>query len=202
LVTGSLAKLGQDVILLTQSEVAEVRESADRSRGGSSTMPQKSNPIRSELLVAAARHNAGLLSGMHHALVQEHERGTHGWQLEWLALPQMVGLAAGAVHGALAIAAELEVNVGRMRANVEGSHGMMLAEAATTLLVRHLPSAEAKGIVQRAVAVAADSGRHLIDVLRDIVELPVDWDSIRDESAYLGQTGTMIEAVVRAVRER
>ena len=65
LVSGSLAKMAQDIILLVQTEVGEVRETADPSRGGSSTMPQKSNPIVSELIVAAARTNASLLSAIH-----------------------------------------------------------------------------------------------------------------------------------------
>ena len=67
LLTGSLAKIAQDIILLAQSEVGEVRETADPSRGGSSTMPQKSNPIISENIVAMARHNATLLASLHQA---------------------------------------------------------------------------------------------------------------------------------------
>jgi 3-carboxy-cis,cis-muconate cycloisomerase len=202
LVTGSLGKVGQDVILMAQSEVAELSESADRSRGASSTMPQKSNPIQSELLVAAARQNAGLLSGMHHALVQEHERATHGWQLEWLSLPQMVSLTGGALQGALKVTGELQVNADRMRANVEASHGVMLAEAATLLLVQYLPHAEAKTVVHHALAVAAETGRNLIDVLRASVDVHVDWESIGDETKYLGLAGIMTDAVLRELHDR
>ena len=71
LVTGSLGKMAQDIILMAQTEVGEVGESAEQGRGGSSTMPQKSNPITSELIVAAARTNASLLSAMHNAQIQE-----------------------------------------------------------------------------------------------------------------------------------
>ena len=71
LVTGSLGKLGQDVLLLAQSEVGEVREGEG---GGSSTMPQKSNPIRAEALVTLARRNATLLGGMHEAMLHAQER--------------------------------------------------------------------------------------------------------------------------------
>ena len=102
LVTGSLAKMAQDIILMAQTEVGEVGESGEAGRGGSSTMPQKSNPITSELIVAAARTNAALLSALHQAQIQEHERATHGWQVEWLTLPQMVLLTGGALkHAAL-----------------------------------------------------------------------------------------------------
>ena len=55
LVCGSLAKLATDVILLAQTEVAEVAEPYVAGRGSSSTMPQKRNPIASEYILAAAR---------------------------------------------------------------------------------------------------------------------------------------------------
>src|SRR5690606_28895545 len=84
LVTGSLAKMAQDIILMTQSEVDEARESDDPEQGGSSTMPQKRNPVHSEIIIAAARTNAAHLSAMHQALIQEHERATGSWQIEWL----------------------------------------------------------------------------------------------------------------------
>ena len=62
-------------------------------------MPHKANPIASEMMVVAARARR-LLSALHAAAVQEHERSTHGWQLEWLVLPQMVALTSGAAsHG-------------------------------------------------------------------------------------------------------
>ena len=61
-------------------------------------MPQKSNPVISEVIIAAARSNASLLGNMHQAMIQEHERATHGWQLEWLTLPQMVALTATALN--------------------------------------------------------------------------------------------------------
>jgi len=199
LLTGSLAKTAQDVILMAQSEVGELAESGDPSRGGSSTMPQKRNPVRSELVVAAARHNAALLGAMHQALIQEHERATHSWQLEWLALPQMVGLTGGALQNALRVALELQVDAGRMRRNVEASRGLMLAEAASFLLAQHLPRGEAERLVKRAVRISAETGRHLTEVLRGEVDLPVAWSTV-DESSYLGAAREMVDAVLQAAK--
>ena len=93
LVTGSLGKLALDVILLSQTEISEVAESGNPDYGSSSTMPQKKNPIRSEAILMSAQQNATLLGGLHQSLQQEHERGTHGWQLEWMTLPQMVAVS-------------------------------------------------------------------------------------------------------------
>lgn len=198
LLSGSLGKMAQDVILMAQSEVAEVRESDDATRGGSSTMPQKRNPIISELIVAAARHNASLLASMHQALLQEHERATHGWQMEWLALPQMFALNASALNKALFLAQNLVVDVARMRQNVEASQGLMLAEAVTFALSPPMPREEAKRIVHRCALQAQEEGRHLIELLQEQVKAQIDWQALREE-AYFGAADAFIARVLGEV---
>ena len=199
LVTGSLAKMAQDVILLAQSEVGELRESGDVSRGGSSSMPQKNNPILSELIITAARTNASLLASMHQAQVQEHERATHGWQMEWLALPQMFTLTAGALKKALFLSETMVVDEERMLKNVADSNGLMLAEAASYALTKtSMSKASASQLVKEACQVAAQEDRHLIDVLREKTDVPVDWVALREESAYLGSADVFIDRVIQA----
>jgi len=199
-ISTTLGKVAQDLILLAQSEVGEAQESDDPSRGGSSTMPQKRNPIRCELVVAAARQNASLLGSVHQAGLQEHERGTHGWQLEWLSLPQMVVLSAGALRAALKIVEEMRLDPDAMRRNLEASRGTTLAEGASLLLAKHLPREEAAAVVKNAVAEALRSERHLIDVLEDFVDLDLDWSSVRTEERYLGSTQAFIDRVLGAAR--
>lgn len=100
LTTGSLGKLGQDIALMAQSEVGEVRLS---SGGGSSAMPHKVNPVGAETLVTLARFNATLVAGMHHAMVHENERSGAAWTLEWMLLPQMAVAAGAALRTADAL---------------------------------------------------------------------------------------------------
>lgn len=201
LVSGSLAKMAQDIILLAQSEVSEVNESADTARGGSSTMPQKSNPIISEVIIAAARTNAALLSSMHHALIQEHERATHGWQVEWLNLPQMFALTGAALNQALFLSQNLVVDAARMRANVAASHGLMLAEALNFALAQVMDRAEARQLIQEAVQEALAQNRHLVDVVREKVAAPLDWAAFKDEAAYFGAAEAFIERVLNQAGE-
>lgn len=196
LVTGSLGKLAQDIILMAQTEVGEVNESSDDTRGGSSTMPQKNNPIISHSIVAAAQANAGLLSTMHQALMQEHERAAHGWQLEWLTLPQMVTLTFAALNKAIFLSENLVVDVERMKANVEASHGLMLAEAVRLTLAPHVGSEAAKRLVTEAARTASAQGRHLIDVVRVAAPVELDWESLKDESNYLGMSDELISRVL------
>jgi 3-carboxy-cis,cis-muconate cycloisomerase len=91
-------------------------------------MPQKSNPITSELIVAAARTNAALLSALHNAQIQEQERATHGWQMEWLTLPQMMLLTSGALKHARFLASYLQADGKTMRANIARGNDLILAE--------------------------------------------------------------------------
>jgi 3-carboxy-cis,cis-muconate cycloisomerase len=203
LVSGSLAKMAQDIILLAQSEVAELQESADPSRGGSSTMPQKRNPMISESIVAAARANASLLANMHQALIQENERATHGWQLEWLTLPQMMALTAGALKRAYFLSQHLVVDEARMQANMADSLGLMLAEALTYALApAHMGRAEAKELVKEACLVALDQKRHLFDVVREMIPMALDWETIGDPSAYLGSVDAFIDRVINEANLR
>jgi len=203
MLNGSLAKMAQDVILLAQSEVSELSESGDSTRGGSSTMPQKNNPIISELIITAARTNASLLASMHQAQVQEHERGTHGWQMEWLVLPQMFTLTAAALNRALFLSQNLVVDEVRMRQNVTVSNGLMLAEAVSYALVRaSMSKASANQLVKEACQVVIQEGRHLIDVMKEKTDAPVDWDAIREESAYLGSANAFINRVLQAAVEK
>jgi 3-carboxy-cis,cis-muconate cycloisomerase len=97
LLSGTLGKIGQDVALMAQNEVAAVRLAAG---GGSSAMAHKSNPVAAEALVAIARFNAGLLGTLHQALVHENERSGAAWTLEWMVLPQMIVATAGALRQA------------------------------------------------------------------------------------------------------
>jgi len=198
LLTGGIGKMGQDLMLLAQSEVAEVTPGAG---GGSSTMPQKANPVGCEVMVTAARLNAALVSAMHQALIQDHERGGPGWQLEWAALPQMVACAGGALKHAIAVTGSLEVHGERMRANLDASGGLILAEAAGFALAAHMPRDKAQALVKDACRAVAESGRPLMEVLAGMTDAPVDWPALADPANYLGAADALIDRILSAAQE-
>ncbi|MEX0806877.1 MAG: 3-carboxy-cis,cis-muconate cycloisomerase [Candidatus Binatia bacterium] len=205
LVTGTLGKMAQDIILLAQTEVGEVAESAEEGRGGSSTMPQKSNPIMSELILAAARANASLLSALHQAQIQEHERGTHGWQVEWLTLPQMMILTGGALKHALYLAQNLQVDSAAMRANIARANDVTLAEAAVFTLAKAMPRPKVEALVKKACAVAIAENQPLIEVVKRSAgsEVPVDavdWDALANPANYLGEAEKIIDQVLQRAK--
>lgn len=202
LVTGSLGKMAQDIILLAQTEVGEAGESADQGRGGSSTMPQKSNPVISELILAAARSNASLLSAMHHAQIQEHERATHGWQVEWLTLPQMLLLTGGALKHAADLAQNLQVDGRAMAANIARANDVIVAEAAVFALARVMTRPEAEELVKKACLIAVRQNRPLMEVVREtageaVKQGALDWQSLAKPENYLGETQNIVDEVLR-----
>jgi 3-carboxy-cis,cis-muconate cycloisomerase len=133
---------------------------------------------------------------MHQALVQEHERASHGWQIEWLTLPQMVALTATALNKALFLSENLVVEAGRMGQNVAASNGLMLAERLNFALAGHMGRVEAKRIIAAACRTALAQNRHLVEVVREITQAPLDWAALKDETAYFGSATTFIDQVL------
>ncbi|MBT8364136.1 MAG: 3-carboxy-cis,cis-muconate cycloisomerase [Deltaproteobacteria bacterium] len=205
MLTANLAKMAQDIILLAQNEVGEVMESGAGDRGGSSSMPQKRNPFVSELIIAAARTNASLLSAIHNAMIQEHERATHGWQIEWLTLSQMILLTGGALKNTLFLAKNLQINAARMRENLDRSNYLVLAEAAVQALTAEISRTEAYTLVKGACEVAAARDLSLIDVVKQqfsamLPENKIDWKALAKPENYLGQTQRFIDRVLEQVK--
>ena len=205
LVTGSLAKIATDIILLAQTEVGEVAEPYIAGRGQSSTMPQKRNPIASEYILAAARMVQALVPVMQGAMAQDHERATGPWQAEALALPQAFVLTHGALLHARAIAEGMVVDAARMRANLDLTHGLIVSEAVMMGLAPLLGRGEAHHIVKRACDIALAEKLPLADALaRDpSVSARLDRAAIEkliDPANYLGSAQGFIDRVLAATR--
>jgi 3-carboxy-cis,cis-muconate cycloisomerase len=201
MLAGSFAKIGQDVILLTQSEVEEVVEAADGSSGGSSTMPHKANPIGSEMMVVAARATGALQSALQAAAIQEHERSTHGWPLEWLVLPQMIALAYGAAAHAGGVARHLHVDVARMRENIGRAGDVAMAEPIALALAAKIAPEEAHALVRDAAIEARASRESLVAAVRRAaiakgLDSGIDWDRLADPSAHLGAANAFIDRIL------
>src|SRR5262249_40594597 len=162
LITGSLAKIATDIMLLMQTEVGEAFEPFEEGRGSSSTMPQKRNPISCELIIAAAkivRQHAGLMLD---AVVADQERATGPWHLEWLALPEALLASSAALAHSRAMLDGLIVEPERMRHNLDLSGGLIVAEAVMMALAEHTGRQEAHHIVGKAARTALANATPLI----------------------------------------
>jgi len=195
--TGALGKMGQDLVLLAQSEIAEVQPGKG---GGSSTMPHKSNPVQAEMLVTLARFNAGLLGTFAQAQLHDHERSGASWLLEWLTLPQIITATGAALAQAVDMVPDLKINADRMAENLELSRGAMLAEAATFALADHLGRDVADKLVKDAIGKSAENASNLFDELPKLTDAPVDWDHVRNPVNYIGQSDVFIDRVLGAAK--
>jgi 3-carboxy-cis,cis-muconate cycloisomerase len=194
---GAIGKVARDVTLLAQTEVAEVREGTP-GRGGSSTLPHKRNPIAAVSAVACAERAPGLVSSLLTAMVQEHERAAGAWHAEWRPFGELletVGSAASWLRHSLG---HLEVDVARMRANLDLTGGLLLAERITTVLTPSLGRLAAHGVVETAARDASAAGRPFGESLAERTEVAAHLDAdevarLLDPAGYLGSADSFIE---------
>jgi 3-carboxy-cis,cis-muconate cycloisomerase len=205
LLTGSLGKIGFDIMLMMMTELSEAFEPFASHRGASSTMPQKRNPISSEILVAnakAVRQHAGLMLD---AMIQDFERATGPWHVEWMAVPESFILTAGSLAQAKSMLDGLVVDEGRMRKNLDLTQGLIVAEAVMMGLAPHLGRQQAHDVVYEACREALGQGRPLLDILRSNQAVAGALSERRlrelcEPSNYLGSAPRMTDSIVRASR--
>ena len=208
MLTATLGKLARDLSLLAQTEVGEADEPAAPGRGGSSTMPQKRNPVGASIALAAALRVPGLVATMLQAAVQEHERGLGNWPAEWETLPQIVMLTAGALDAMAEVAEGLDIHVDRMRANLDLTHGLIFAEAVQMALAPAMGRDAAHSLVAGACRRASAQRAHLRDILENEprVNDVLGREAIAhlfDPAAYLGQSRAYVaRALVRHPAQR
>jgi 3-carboxy-cis,cis-muconate cycloisomerase len=205
LVTGTLGKIALDIMVMASTEFGELYEPFVPGRGASSTMPQKRNPISSELMLAASkavRAQAGLMLD---AMVQDFERATGPWHAEWIAIPECFVLTAGALHQAKFALGGLIVDDKRMARNLGMSKGLIVAEAVMMQMAPHIGRQEAHDIVYAACRVVNEQGGTLADALARSPEVTEHFDraeieTMTDPANYLGLAPAMVDRVLASVK--
>lgn len=205
LITGSLGKIALDIMIMASTEFAEVYEPFVKGRGASSTMPQKRNPISSELMLAASkavRQHAGLMVD---AMVQDFERATGAWHAEWIALPESFILSAGALHQAKFALGGLIVDEARMKHNLGITNGLIVAEAVMMGMAPHIGRQQAHDVVYDACRTVNERGGTLADALAALPEVTRHFDRaaidrMTDPANYLGLAPQMVDRAVALSR--
>jgi 3-carboxy-cis,cis-muconate cycloisomerase len=206
LVTGVCGKIAFDVKLMMQTEVEEVYEPFHEGRGSSSTMPQKRNPISCVYITATnslvRQHVAALLD----AMVEDHERATGPWEIEWIAVPEIFSLAAGALAQTRFMVSGLVVDEKKMRANLDITRGLIVSEAVMMGLGPHIGRQYAHDLVYDICRQVVATGRTLLDLLAENREVAKHLDraaleKLCDPANYLGQAGEMVDRVLAMRRK-
>ncbi|MDB5943219.1 MAG: 3-carboxy-cis,cis-muconate cycloisomerase, partial [Ramlibacter sp.] len=205
IVGGSLGKIAMDVKLLMQTEVAEVFEPYAPGRGSSSTMPQKRNPISCLYIhanISVVRQHAAALMD---AMVADHERSTGPWEIEWVVLPEIFCLLSGALKQTKFILAGLEVDAGRMRANIDMTNGLVMSEAVMMGLGPYIGREYAHDLVYDLCREAIAGKPRLVDVLAAHPEINkhvtrAQLEGFCDPANCLGQAGVMVDRVLASLK--
>ncbi len=204
LVTGTLAKLGNEIYELQRPELGELAEPFTPGQVGSITMPHKRNPELAEhldTLGRIVRANAGVaLEGM----VALHERDGRGWKAEWLVLPESSLLTGAALGFAVRLLEGLQVNGDRMRANLEAQRGYPFSEPVMRLLADRLGKHVAHERVYAATMAGLERG---VDLRTALAEAGLvgpggltaqELDSALDPVGALGAATAFVDRVLAA----
>ena len=202
LVTGTCGKIAFDIKLLMQTEVEEVQEPFHAGRGSSSTMPQKRNPISSVYITAQTAMVKQLVAALLEAQVEDHERSTGPWEIEWIALPEIFMLSAGALAQTRFVVDGLQVNEKKMRENLRLTNGLIMSEAVMMGLGAKMGRNRAHDVVYDVCREVVKTGRPLIDLLEEDKEIRKHADrktleKLTDPANYLGVAGEMVDRVLK-----
>jgi len=207
LVTGSCGKIAFDVKLLMQTEVEEVQEPFHPGRGSSSTMPQKRNPISSVYITAQVAMVKQLAAALLEAQIEDHERATGPWEIEWIALPEIFMLSAGALAQTRFLVEGLQVYPEKMRKNLDITNGLIMSEAVMMGLGPKMGRNYAHDVVYDVCREVVKTGRPLIDLLAENEEIRKHADrktleKLMDPANYLGVAGPMVDRVLKARKKK
>ncbi|MBR1192484.1 3-carboxy-cis,cis-muconate cycloisomerase [Bradyrhizobium sp. AUGA SZCCT0160] len=204
ILAGTCGKIARDVSLMMQTDVGEAFEASGEGRGGSSTMPHKRNPVAAATALAAATMAPNLAATIFAAQVQDHERSAGPWHAEWPTLPTLLLVTSGALAAIVDIAEGLEVDAVRMRANLDATDGLIMAEAVTFALAEKIGKSDAHHLIEAASKKAVAEKKHLRDVIGadSNVTAQLSTDTIAklfEPMAYQGDSQALIDRLLASL---
>jgi len=204
IIAGTCGKIARDVSLMMQTDVGEAFEPSGEGRGGSSTMPHKRNPVAAASALGAATMAPNLAATILAAQVQDHERSAGPWHAEWPTLPTLLLVTSGALAAIVDIAEGLEVDTARMRANLDATGGLIMAEAVTMALAKKIGKSDAHHLIEAASKKAVADKKHLREVLisdpQIVAQLSADKiTELFEPMAYQGASQALIDRLLASL---
>jgi len=200
-ISGSLGKIGKDLSLMSHTEIHEVQEQKMAGRGISSTMPQKKNPISAQGLIVSAKNTAKSMNLMYEALLNDHERGTGIWQLEWATIPDLVTHTAGGIGIAKELFKYLEVYPEKMKENLMVTNGFIMAESVMMQLAKDIGKQKSHDIVHELIERANIESKTFEEIIKqDKIISKYSESEINawlNPLNYLGDTQIMIDSILQ-----
>jgi 3-carboxy-cis,cis-muconate cycloisomerase len=207
IVAGTCGKIARDVQLMMQTDVAEAFEPSGEGRGGSSTMPHKRNPVAAASALAAATIAPNLAATIFAAQVGDHERSAGPWHAEWPTLPSLLLVTSGALAAIVELAEGLEVDVSRMRVNLDATGGLIMAEAVAFALAEKIGKQEAHHLVETASKKAVAEKKALRAVLEKDPAITAHLSAAKiaqlfEPMAYQGVSQALIDRLLASLDDK
>jgi 3-carboxy-cis,cis-muconate cycloisomerase len=207
IVAGTCGKIARDVQLMMQTDVAEAFEPSGEGRGGSSTMPHKRNPVAAASALAAATMAPNLAATIFAAQVGDHERSAGPWHAEWPTLPSLLLVTSGALAAIVELAEGLEVDVSRMRVNLDATGGLIMAEAVAFALAEKIGKQEAHHLVETASKKAVAEKKALRAVLEKDPAITAHLSAAKiaqlfEPMAYQGVSQALIDRLLASLDDK
>jgi 3-carboxy-cis,cis-muconate cycloisomerase len=209
ILAGTCGKIARDVALLMQNEIAEAFEPSTPGHDDSST-PHRRNPVGAAAALSAAMMAPNLCGTILNAQLQEHERAVGAWQAEWATFPALALAVSGSLRAVVEIAEGLTIDVERMKANLEATGGLVLAEHVFCVLAEKLDRAEAQDMVGELIRQAASEKRTFKGIVTENEKVQalvsgIQLDRLFMPNHYQGSAQSFIDRLVasshgRAVR--
>lgn len=196
--TGLLGKMAQDWLWLSSTECGEIRFT---NGGGSSTMPQKCNPVNAEVMVAMMRLNAGWCGQMHQAMLHEHERSGSQWTQEWFILPQQLLATVVAARHSIDALDHIVINREQMLHNLGAFNGVIYAEAATFELAKTMGRDKASELVKAASKTAITGTEHLFTLIAQESGQQLDVEAMQAALLKAGATTPWLARIIGSINQ-
>lgn len=199
-ICATLAKFARNIVDLSRTEIGEVFEPYNSHRGASSTMPQKVNPISSELMIGISGVTGALASSLARIHEAGHERAAGEWQTEWYVIPELGTLAGSSLDEAIEVIEGLRVDEEKMKKNLEQDGGLIMAEAQMIQLADAMGREHAHDLVYEASTRARETGTVLGAELREVAEAHGKADLLPDRLVqpedYTGEAASIVDQAV------
>ncbi|MER5890457.1 adenylosuccinate lyase family protein [Streptomyces sp. NPDC001941] len=198
---GSLARMAEEIRMLTRPEFGELEEVWQEGLVCSSTMPHKRNPERAERIIVLSRLAAAQVAPALQGMVNEHERDARSWRLEWAFVPDVSHYTLAALDTASHLIADLRVNAERARGNTEDVADQIMSERFMLDLGRRIGKQQAYEIIYNLSQQAQRDGCRLRDLLdkRHDLYSATDLDALGDPATYVGASASLVHGVAARV---
>ncbi|MEP7107384.1 MAG: adenylosuccinate lyase family protein [Ferruginibacter sp.] len=193
-----LGKMAADILILSQTEIAELSEST-AGGGKSSTMPHKNNPVLSEAVLALAKMNTSLAATQLQSMIQSNERDGSSMAMEWITIPQMILNTGTALSHMMIVSKNMGINKERMRQNIDATNGLVFAEAAIFELSKTISRSAATELVNKACALVMKE-KSLPAVLNELTTgKNINWEEALHPERHIGIAKEIMKVTIQKI---